>query len=200
MESLIETFLLQQYVSVVLTIRRAKTAVKKPLVLTLSKQTRLICPQILILCGLMQKMPMFLRRRWAYTMPAVIAAGSAGGTVMVMMSRDSMMMVLAGTWVRQKGKSQEIFACLINTCLWLPTTSSYKSALLKLVGIHSSITLICWRGSRFKSQICGIFQHKLPRATFELNSVWGMFLHWLFMLTTKPKQWPKMTDFEWLIL
>ena len=31
-------------------------------------------------------------------MPAVKAAGSAGGTVMVMMSRDSMMMVLAGTY------------------------------------------------------------------------------------------------------
>lgn len=73
------------------------TEVQLWLVLTLSKQTRLICPQMLILCGLMQKMPMCLRRRWAYTMPAVMAAGSAGGTVMVMMSRDSMMMVLAGT-------------------------------------------------------------------------------------------------------
>lgn len=45
----------------------------------------------------MQKMPIRFRRRCAYTMPAVIAAGSAGGTVMVTMSRDSMMMVLAGT-------------------------------------------------------------------------------------------------------
>lgn len=72
--------------------------------LTLSKQTRLICPQMLILCGLMQNMLMFLRRRWAYTMPAVMAAGSAGGTVIVMMSRDSMMMVLAGVWKSQKVK------------------------------------------------------------------------------------------------
>lgn len=53
---------------------------------------------MLILCGLMQKMPRFLRRRCAYTIPAVIAAGRAGGTVMVMMSSDSMMMVLAGTY------------------------------------------------------------------------------------------------------
>lgn len=65
--------------------------------LTLSKQTRFICPQILILCGLMQKIPMFFSRRCAYTIPAVMAAGSAGGTVMVTMSRDSIMMVLAGT-------------------------------------------------------------------------------------------------------
>lgn len=79
-----------------------KTDVIKPLVPTLSKQTRLICPQILIRCGLIQKMPTRLRRRWAYTMPAVMAAGSAGGTVMVMMSRDSMMMVLAGTWGGRK--------------------------------------------------------------------------------------------------
>lgn len=53
---------------------------------------------MLILCGLMQKMPTRFRRRWANTIPAVMAAGSAGGTVMVTMSRDSMTMVLAGTW------------------------------------------------------------------------------------------------------
>lgn len=35
-------------------------------------------------------------------MPAVMAAGRAGGTVMVMMSRDSMIMVLAATWMRQR--------------------------------------------------------------------------------------------------
>lgn len=64
---------------------------------TLSKQTRFICPQMLILCGLMQKIPKFLRRLCAYTIPAVIAAGNAGGTVMVIISRDSIIMVLAGT-------------------------------------------------------------------------------------------------------
>lgn len=37
-------------------------------------------------------------------MPAVMAAGSAGGTVIVMMSRDSMMMVWTGTWGKQKGR------------------------------------------------------------------------------------------------
>lgn len=70
----------------------------------------------------MQKMPIFLRRRWAYTMPAVMAAGSAGGTVIVMMSRDSMMMVLAGDWERQKEASFETSACLIIT-LYLITNS-----------------------------------------------------------------------------
>lgn len=45
----------------------------------------------------MQKIPKFLRRLCAYTIPAVIAAGNAGGTVMVIISRDSIMMVLAGT-------------------------------------------------------------------------------------------------------
>lgn len=70
--------------------------------LTLSKQTRLSWPHMLILWGLMQKMPTRFRRRWAYTMPAVMAAGKAGGTVMVMMSRDSMMMVLAETWTAQR--------------------------------------------------------------------------------------------------
>lgn len=73
---------------------------KQPLLLALSKQTRFICPQILILCGLIQNIPMFLRRRCAYTIPAVMAAGNAGGTVMVMMSRASMMIVLADTWGR----------------------------------------------------------------------------------------------------
>lgn len=53
---------------------------------------------MLILCGLVQKMPKRFSRRWAKTIPAVMAAGRAGGTVMVMMSRDSMTMVLAGTW------------------------------------------------------------------------------------------------------
>lgn len=62
---------------------------------------------MLILCGLMQKMPMRLRRRWAYTMPAVMAAGSAGGTVMVMMSKDLMMIRVAGTWSEQ-GKEAKI--------------------------------------------------------------------------------------------
>lgn len=45
----------------------------------------------------MQKIPKFLRRLCAYTIPAVIAAGSAGGTVMVIISRDSIIMVLACT-------------------------------------------------------------------------------------------------------
>lgn len=45
----------------------------------------------------MQKIPKFFRRLCAYTIPAVIAAGNAGGTVMVMISRDSIIMVLAGT-------------------------------------------------------------------------------------------------------
>lgn len=70
---------------------------------TLSKQMRFSCPQMLILWGLMQKMPTRLSRLWAYTMPAVMAAGRAGGTVMVTISRDSMIMVLAGTW---KGLSE----------------------------------------------------------------------------------------------
>lgn len=52
----------------------------------------------------MQKMPTRFRRRCAYTIPAVMAAGRAGGMVMVMMSRDSMMMVFAGTWTRSKEK------------------------------------------------------------------------------------------------
>lgn len=86
---------------------------KQPLVLALSKQTRFICPQILILCGLIQNIPMFLRRRCAYTIPAVMAAGNAGGTVMVMMSRASMMIVLADTWGRQKGPSQELQTVLV---------------------------------------------------------------------------------------
>lgn len=70
--------------------------------LTLSKQTKFICPQMLILCGLIQKIPMRLRRRCAYTIPAVMAAGNAGGTVMVMMSKDSITMVSAGTWSGRK--------------------------------------------------------------------------------------------------
>lgn len=55
----------------------------------------------------MQKMPTRFRRRCAYTIPAVMAAGRAGGTVMVTMSRDSMIMVLAGTWMKiRNGKQQ----------------------------------------------------------------------------------------------
>lgn len=72
---------------------------------TLSKQTRLSWPHMLILWGLMQKIPICFKRLCAYTMPAVMAAGKAGGTVMVMMSRDSMMMVLAGTWLSRNKPS-----------------------------------------------------------------------------------------------
>lgn len=99
--------------------------------LTLSKQTRLICPQMLILCGLMQKMPIRLRRRWAYTIPAVMAAGSAGGTVMVIMSRDSIMMVFAGTWNRRKSKKNISFSAsltitLIISLVVLPDARAFK--------------------------------------------------------------------------
>lgn len=45
----------------------------------------------------MQKILRFLRRLCAYTIPAVIAAGNAGGTVIVIISRDSIMMVFTGT-------------------------------------------------------------------------------------------------------
>jgi hypothetical protein len=38
---------------------------------------------MLIVRGLMQKMLSFLRRRWANTMPHVMAAGNAGGTAIV---------------------------------------------------------------------------------------------------------------------
>lgn len=58
---------------------------------------RFNCPQMFILCGLIQKIPSFFRRLCAYTIPAVKAAGRAGGTVMVMMSSDSIIIVLAGT-------------------------------------------------------------------------------------------------------
>lgn len=128
---------------------------RRPLILTLSKQTRFICPQILILCGLMQKIPMRLRRRCAYTIPAVMAAGNAGGTVMVTMSRDSIMMVLAGTWGRQKGKSQEPLAVLIITCLWLMIWSSYKSALHWETQLNRTYLKVLLK-FRFESQICGI--------------------------------------------
>lgn len=65
---------------------------------TLSKQTRFSCPQIFILWGLIQKIPIFFSLLWAYTMPAVIAAGSAGGTVMVMISRDSIIITPISTY------------------------------------------------------------------------------------------------------
>lgn len=65
---------------------------------TLSKQTRFSCPQMFILWGLIQKMPTFFSLLWAYTMPAVIAAGSAGGTVIVMISRDSIIISPTSTY------------------------------------------------------------------------------------------------------
>lgn len=65
---------------------------------TLSKQTRFSCPQIFILWGLIQKIPIFFSLLWAYTIPAVIAAGSAGGTVIVMISRDSIIISPASTY------------------------------------------------------------------------------------------------------
>lgn len=43
-----------------------------------------------------------------------MAAGSAGGTVMVMMSKDSMMMVLAGTWGGQEERSVVVLPCRIS--------------------------------------------------------------------------------------
>lgn len=68
---------------------------------------------MLILWGLMQKIPARFRRRCAYTIPAVMAAGKAGGTVMVIMSRDSVMMVLAGTWISSRDNHQLL---TLSTC------------------------------------------------------------------------------------
>ncbi len=64
-----------------------KTEKLRVCVSTLSKQIHLSLPQTLILGGLMQKMPAFFRRFWAYTVPTVMAAGRAGGTTIVMMSK-----------------------------------------------------------------------------------------------------------------
>lgn len=53
---------------------------------TLSKQKRFNRPQKLILGGLIQYICIFFSLFCAYTVPTVIAAGSAGGTIIVMMS------------------------------------------------------------------------------------------------------------------
>jgi len=53
---------------------------------TLSKHISFSFPHMLIRGGLMQKMPAFLRRFCAYTVPTVMAAGNAGGTTTVMIS------------------------------------------------------------------------------------------------------------------
>ena len=54
---------------------------------TLSKQKRFNRPQKLILGGLIQNICFFFNLLWAYTVPTVMAAGNAGGTIIVMMSR-----------------------------------------------------------------------------------------------------------------
>lgn len=64
---------------------------------TLSKQAQLMEPETLIVLGLMQYIWFFLRRDWAYIRPTVIAAGRAGGTTIVIRSRESRAMSLTGT-------------------------------------------------------------------------------------------------------
>lgn len=53
----------------------------------MSKQAKSILPLRLILGGLIQKMPSFFKRFWLYTIATVIAAGSAGGTTIVTISK-----------------------------------------------------------------------------------------------------------------
>lgn len=54
---------------------------------TLSKQTNLTFPATLILGGAVQNMPFFFSLLWAYIVPTVIAAGKAGGTTIVIISK-----------------------------------------------------------------------------------------------------------------
>lgn len=88
----------------------------------------------------MQKIPMFFSRRCAYTIPAVMAAGSAGGTVMVTMSRDSIMMVLAGTWGKQIRKSEELRYVYHPVFSFIPEVIGLKN--LHWFGKRGSISLI----------------------------------------------------------
>lgn len=53
--------------------------------------------QMLIHWGLMEKIRFPRRCCWAYTTPAIMAAGKAGGTVMVRRSRDSSTMRPVGS-------------------------------------------------------------------------------------------------------
>ena len=48
--------------------------------------------------GLMQYIPVFLRRDWAYTVPTVMAAGNAGGTIIVMMSNTRTTIIIGRIW------------------------------------------------------------------------------------------------------
>ena len=73
---------------------------------TLSKQNALMRPQKLMRGGLMQKMPCFLSRFWAYTVPTVMAAGRAGGTMMVTMS--SSLFTIWPTGACQKNNDEQI--------------------------------------------------------------------------------------------
>lgn len=57
------------------------------LIFTLSKQTTLTLPLMLILEVEVQKMPKAFNRPCEETIPAVRAAGKAGGTTIVMISR-----------------------------------------------------------------------------------------------------------------
>lgn len=56
--------------------------------LTLSKQTQEVLPQTLITLGLMQYTLAFFNLDIAYNLPTVIAAGKAGGTTIVIISSD----------------------------------------------------------------------------------------------------------------
>lgn len=60
--------------------------------LTLSKQTQSTDPDTLITLELMQNILLFFSLFKAYSLPTVMAAGRAGGTAIVIKSKDLMIM------------------------------------------------------------------------------------------------------------
>ena len=87
------------------------------LFLTLSKQNTFSLPQKLILGGLIQNICFFFNRLWAYTVPTVMAAGKAGGTIIVMMSRTRITIRLTSACIRRGIKnlnSNQLFSFVIS--------------------------------------------------------------------------------------
>lgn len=73
--------------------------------LTLSKHMTCSLPQMMMRGGDTQKILLRLRRCWLYTMPAVIAAGSAGGTTIVIISSVRSIIFPTRLWTRRLSKS-----------------------------------------------------------------------------------------------
>ena len=117
---------------------------------TLSKLTSLSFPQTLILGGNMQYIPNFLSLFWELVVPAIMATGKVGSTIIVIMSSILNVTVPIEVWNKTNYKRSEILRALqvYITVFWAVTLR----ILVKVINISEEpdvyILRVQYRGKR----------------------------------------------------